>query len=205
MILSSLYLQESPQNILIIGHGGGVLASELACLIPNSHIDIIEINPTILELSKKYFSFSENDYVKVIIEDGNSYVKKLLKSNFAGYFGHKSKKYDLIVLDVFGEGGAPLHLIHLNLISNLKLILEDNGVIAVNSFATSSSYDIESKLFKNLFDQFYNLVNNNRVIIASKGPFMDIEKLKISAKNLETRFKALEMDSNNMLNYFIKF
>jgi spermidine synthase len=196
MILSSLYLKESPKNILMMGHGGGVMASELSYLIPDVHIDIIEINPKTLELSKKYFSFLENDHMKVIIEDANYYVKSIL---------NKSKKYDLIILDVFDHKGVPLHLVHLDLIGNLKLILENNGVIAINDFVTSSSYDLETNLFKNLFDNFYNLVNNNRVIIASNGPLMDIEQLKISAKNWESRFKKLEINSNEMVNYFVRF
>ena len=50
---------------------------------------------------------------------------------------------------------------------NVKKILTENGLVAMNTFVSSKKSDLESRLFKDKFGEYYDLKKaNSRVMIA---------------------------------------
>ncbi|OII73178.1 SAM dependent methyltransferase [Cryptosporidium ubiquitum] len=79
VLVSSLILdtknQDKKKNALILGLGGGILASILRKFYSKSILNIsaIEIDQKVMNIAKDYFGFSEND-VEVIITDALDYI-----------------------------------------------------------------------------------------------------------------------------------
>jgi spermidine synthase len=98
-MLSSLHFVENPKKILILGMGIGTLSKTLAEILPESQIDVVDINSNLLEINKKYFDFDIEKYKNVFFyhEDAFEYLKNL----------NKEIKYDIIIGDVFDKQYIP--------------------------------------------------------------------------------------------------
>jgi spermidine synthase len=115
-IASSLY----PNSILIIGGGAFTLATALVTALPESSIDVIEIDPALTQLAKTYFGLADSPRLNIINTDGRSYVTDT------------KKQYDLVVLDAFHDTTMPVDLSTIEAVIAFKSILNLNGVVAVN-------------------------------------------------------------------------
>lgn len=98
LMVEDLFSNPRPQKILIIGLGAGVL---LHYLKGDQEVDIIEIDPLVINLARKHFSFINNNQSKqkFIIGDGRRELERLTKA------------YDLIIVDAFSGDSIPIHLI----------------------------------------------------------------------------------------------
>lgn len=95
MIMSALFFVPEPRNVLIVGLGVGILAQTLDdTLDKTAFIDVVEIDPGMLELAKKYFFFQPSERVKIFVADGFDYIMSL----------RDTQLYDIIVLDAFAQG-----------------------------------------------------------------------------------------------------
>jgi len=104
-------------DILLLGFGGGSVASELTRLDLN--IDAIEIDKRMYQLSKDYFLFDSKN-TNFIIDDARHYLKTT------------TKKYDVIVFDMLkGEVQPPYVLTKESFEEALK-ILKPGGLLLVN-------------------------------------------------------------------------
>lgn len=191
MVLGALYLNANPRRILMIGLGGGTIATALSSLLPNAQIDIVEINSKILEIAEKYFEFKHNERIRLFIDDGFKFVTS--KSH---------GKYDLIIVDAFTEEYVPQSFISHEFVMSLKEILNDNGVIAVNTFVNSQYKKVEEKLYYEVFGQFYDMIYRNRIIMV--GPILSKDKLEHNADILNEKFIALNIDKQFLLERFNK-
>lgn len=104
------------KKVLILGLGGGVIANQF--INSNCDVDVIEIDPRIEKIATNLFNL---DYrVKVIIEDARRYIK------------NSKKKYDLIFVDTFHGESIPSHIFTREALSEMKKILDTNGVLISN-------------------------------------------------------------------------
>jgi SAM-dependent methyltransferase len=84
-------MQAHARDVLMIGCGGGTLATMLAR--SNVDVTVADLHKFSFDIARKYFHLP--DTVTCQVADGIAY----LKSN--------RHRYDAIVLDAFGEGGMP--------------------------------------------------------------------------------------------------
>lgn len=89
----------NPKSILVIGGGDGGVVRELCRYETVASIDLVEIDPLVIETSKQYLPFTacclEDPRVHIHNEDGVKYVR------------HQQDAYDLIIVDStdpFGPG-----------------------------------------------------------------------------------------------------
>lgn len=97
-LLVGLAVRPEPRRVLIVGLGGGSLASFLRHHYPDTTIDAVEINPRVVTAAREAFGFREDGRLRVHVMDG------------AGYLRSGPPPYDLIFLDAFGPDGIPAHL-----------------------------------------------------------------------------------------------
>jgi spermidine synthase len=193
MMLGSLYLSPAPRNVLIIGLGGGTIPRALTRLVPGAQIDIVEIDPAVVEVAKRYFLFSESERVKVFEADGRVFVKRALR---------EQRRYDIIMLDAFDHEYIPEHLLTREFLTEVKALLGPRGVLAANTFSSSRLYDHESVTYAAVFPDFYNLKRENRVVIASAGPLPDMEQVREASARFAQAFKPFGVDSDTLLSRF---
>src|SRR5262249_43038878 len=101
MLASTLLLDPSPQNVLIVGLGGGTLPTALAELYPNAHIDVVEIDPAVTAIAQRYFDFAPGPNMRVFEQDARVWTKRAAT---------RPLRYDLIMLDAFNGDYIPEHL-----------------------------------------------------------------------------------------------
>jgi len=177
MMMGALYLKPRPQSVLIVGLGGGSMPRVLTKLLPESTIDVVEIDPAVVSVAKRYFAFRPGKNLSVIESDGRVYVKKALR---------EQRHYDLIMLDAFDHEYIPEHLLTQEFLLEVKSLLAPDGVLAANTFSSSRLYDHESVTYASVFGEFYNLRRENRVILATNGKLPSVSQAEANSKALQS-------------------
>lgn len=163
MSFAGLLLEPEPERILIIGLGGGSIPLTFSDLLPNTRIDVVEIDEAVVNVAKEFFFFRETENMKVTVDDGRPFIKRAAIRN---------ETYDYIVLDAFSGDYIPEHMLTREFLEEVKHILSPNGVLVANTFSTSRLYDHESVTYQRVFNEFYNFrlpTSGNRIIITQLG------------------------------------
>ena len=159
-LLTGLLVNPEPKHILIIGLGGGTMSNTLHQLLPDSYIDNVEIDESVIKVARQYFGFLENDQIKTYSQDGRVFVKRALL---------KKQEYDWIILDAFNGDYIPEHLMTKEYLEETKRLLSPQGILTANTFSSSQLYRYESATYKAVFGDYYqvsNPDNSNRIILA---------------------------------------
>jgi spermidine synthase len=120
-MMSYLLFVPEPENVLMIGLGGGSLAKFIRKHRPQTRITAVEISPQVVAAARSHFELPENDdTLDVIIGDGTDYV-----------FNHPASA-DVILLDGFDAGCQVETLATLAFYKACKRALKPNGVLVVN-------------------------------------------------------------------------
>ena len=87
--------QTKARNVLMIGCGGGTLATMLNRA--GVRVTIVDIEARAFEIARHYFQMPEN--VECHVADGAAFLRRYVD------------RYDAIVLDAYGDGGIPKHFL----------------------------------------------------------------------------------------------
>ena len=175
MLLGALLLVPDPDAILVVGLGGGVLPKAFAELLPEAHIDVVEIDPVVVAVAERFFGFRATERVRVTVEDARVFTRRA-----AG----RDRRYDLVVLDAFGSEYIPEHLMTVEYFRETRALLTDSGVVAANTFRDSGLHDHESETWFRAFGPFIEFTSDfslNRILFASAAPLPDAETVSKNA------------------------
>ncbi|NND97794.1 MAG: fused MFS/spermidine synthase [Pirellulaceae bacterium] len=115
-------MQETDDNVKIgvVGLGCGVLATYGR---PNDEFDMIEINPAVVDIANKHFTFMADcpSTIRNHLGDGRLVLERMSES-----------KFDLLVLDAFSSDAIPAHLLTREAVALYQDRLATNGVLAVH-------------------------------------------------------------------------
>jgi spermidine synthase len=163
MMMGALLLAPSPKRILMIGLGGGTLPAALAELLPDAAIDVVEIDPAVVDVAKAYFDYVPSVHTRLHVQDARVFGKR------AGIAG---TTYDLILLDAYNGEYIPEHLMTREYLEETRRLLAKDGVLAANTFTISRLYHHESVTFEAVFGRFVNFrlpLSANRIVFAVNG------------------------------------
>lgn len=192
MLFSGLFLLDKPQQILIIGLGGGTMSNILHQLFPESQIDNVEIDPAVIKVARNYFDLFESDKVQALAQDGRIFVKRALLRN---------ARYDWIILDAFNGEYIPEHLLTREFLQETKRLLSERGILSANTFTTSGLYAHESATYQAVFGPFFNVRNGsfgNRIILASKGVQPSLEQIKKKLPALKQKLAPFNVNVSQL-------
>jgi len=196
LLMSSLFVNNAPKNILIIGLGGGTLSNTFHQLFPDISITNVELDAAVSKVAREYFAYFENQRIETITQDGRIFIKRAEL---------KKKKYDLIILDAFNGDYIPEHLMTQEFLHEVKQILSPQGVLAANTFSSSKLYIYESATYQAVFGDFYNVrgdLSSNRIILAQAQPINPTQLKNTITKNskiLRKQLAKLGIDSKKLL------
>lgn len=193
LMLGSLYLKPQPRSILVIGLGGGTLPRTLLKALPDAVIDVVEIDPAVVSVAKKYFGFTPGERMRVIEMDGRVFVKRAIR---------EQRQYDLIMLDAFDHEYIPEHLLTQEFLREVKALLAPGAVLAANTFSSSRLYDHESVTYASVFGTFFNLRQENRVILITNGPPPPRQQIAANSKVHQDVLKPMGVDAAKVLSLF---
>lgn len=193
MMGGTLFTGPAPRRLLVIGLGGGTLPMALAQILPEAQIDVVEIDPAVTRVAKRFFGFRDGPKMKVIEADGRVYVKRALRTG---------TRYDAILLDAFDHEYIPEHLLTQEFLAEVKSLLAPGGVVVGNTFSSSRLYDHESTTYAAVFGTFYNLKLENRVIVARPAGLPDAATLQDNALRYEAALREYGVDARSVLPLF---
>lgn len=193
MLGGALFSSPNPQRILIVGLGGGSLPTALAEILPNAAIDVVEIDPAVTRVARKYFDFKDGPRLKVSEMDGRVFIKRA---------GREGKRYDIVMLDAFDHEYIPEHLLTREFLQEVKTLLAPQGVLVANTFSSSRLYDHESTTYADVFGPYYNLKAANRVIVIRQGGLPSAEELRTRAATYEAALRSFGVESAGLLPMF---
>jgi spermidine synthase len=112
-----------PKRLLLIGGGAMTLPIALLEELPDLMIDVVELDPGLLDIAERFFKFQPNKQTNVHLGDGRKFLDKT------------NKRYDLIVVDAFEHTVIPASLQTDEAARQLKRHLTAKGVVAINIIA----------------------------------------------------------------------
>jgi spermidine synthase len=169
-----LLYKAEPNSVLVLGLGGGVIPREMHYYFPSAEIDVAEIDPQILQVARKYFGFTEDDKLRVHINDGRVFIKQQLRKGIL-------KKYDIVILDAFNGDYIPFHLMTKEFLEEVKDVLSDDGVVVANVFSNNRLFDAELRTFLAVFGRcqvFAGIHSTNAMLVSpgQKGRLLSVEE-----------------------------
>jgi spermidine synthase len=188
-----LFTGPAPKRVLIVGLGGGTIPTALREVLPQAQIDVVEIDPAVTRVAKRFFAFRDDPKTKVYELDGRVYVKRALR---------EGTKYDAILLDAFDHEYIPEHLLTREFLTEVKGLLSPEGVLVGNTFSSSKLYDHESTTYAAVFGRFFNLKAANRVVVARPAGLPDEAQLRARAQEYQLVLRGFGVDALAVLPLF---
>ncbi|ERJ07397.1 Spermine synthase protein [Halorhabdus tiamatea SARL4B] len=178
-----LMADESDQidRVLIIG-GGGFTSSRRIVANSNATVDVVEIDPTMIEVSKEYFHLNESDQLNVINAPGRRYLR------------NTNRTYDMIVMDAYKKTEVPFQLTTVEFMELASDHLSENGFMHVNLIssqtgAASQIYKSEYRSMNKVFPQVYSF--------PTEGNVSEIQNIELIATKNATRISQSELQHRN--------
>jgi spermidine synthase len=161
------------KRILVIGGGGGVGPRVFTSLDPNVIVDLVEIDPLVVDVSRRFFYVQDGPRLRVHVEDGRKFVRE------------SKEKYDLIILDAFTSGAqVPFHLTTREFLQQLHGALAPGGVFLANIFsalegARSRIFRSEYKTIQTVFKTTHLFALPLNVELRNSGQFLAASRRNI--------------------------
>lgn len=109
-------------HILLLGVAGGSVFKTLVNDIKFSgNLTGVEIDPAIIDIANEYFKLNEVPNLEIIIDDAFEYVLKT------------TKKYDLILIDIFQDTTMPNFLFESFFTKRICFLLKSKGFVLFNT------------------------------------------------------------------------
>src|SRR5262249_5314398 len=118
----------APRNILMLGLGGGSIATYLGRFLPEAAITTVEVDPGVIAAAKVHFGLRETDRVRYRAGDGRIFLNR------------DHERYDLILLDAYRGGYVPFHLLTREFYALVRQRLAPGGAAAFNVHDGSRLY-----------------------------------------------------------------
>jgi len=189
LVFCGLLYEPQPQKMLVLGLGGGVIPRDMHYYLPELEIDVVEIDPAVPQIAKRFFKFRDDDNLRVHIDDGRMFIKKQLRLD-------PVPKYDIIILDAFNGDYIPFHLMTKEFLEELKAVLADDGVVVANVFSNNRLYDAQLKTFLGVFGRcqvFLGIYSSNAILTAPApaGRMLTVKGAVGRAKMLQGKHKMV--------------
>ncbi len=154
-MMAWLLFKEQPENILMIGVGGGLLSKYLLNEFPECQIKAIEFRRSIVKIARQFFALPLEPRLKVKIGDGAQYIKQQSLQ--------KPAQHDLILIDAFDHEGMADTIQGINFFSACKALLSHQGLLVINMWGTKQD------LFKQLSWEMATIFNQKLLFLPVRG------------------------------------
>ena len=183
---AGLMYPKDVKSVLEIGTGGGRTAWYLHRYLPDVRVTSVELDPAVVELSRKYFGLKDEPNFAVEAKDGRLFLAQ------------SKDRYDIIMIDAYRGPFVPFHLLTKEFYQIVKDHLAEGGVVVQNVASDTMLFDAAMKTIGAVFPQleFYKS-EDNFVTVAYDGPARKAEDLATAAagrdKALGLRYPLADM------------
>jgi len=176
-----LALVETPRRILVVGLGGGTIPSFLHKHCPRARIDVVDIDPDVVDVAKRFFGFREDEMLHAHVADGRRFIEQC------------REPYDLIMLDAFGAESIPYLLTTREFLESVRRAVSRRGVVLANVWSSGLNplYASMVRTYQEVFDDLYVLdvqgVGNKILVNLPRRETIDAADLAERARRISTR------------------
>lgn len=173
-----LAVVDKPRRVLIVGLGGGTIPNFLHKHYPQMKIDVVDIDPDVIEVATRYFGFRQNATMRAYAEDGRRFIENC------------RNRYDVIFLDAYGSDSIPYHLATREFLRSVFEALTEQGIVVGNVWSRESNplYDSMVRTYQDVFGSLYILDvrgAGNKILLALPG------ERRIEREELASRARKL--------------
>jgi spermidine synthase len=153
---------------LFVG-GGGFTGPKRFVSEYNATVDVVEIDPEVIDVAKQYFRVEESEQLNIHNGDGRRFLRQT------------NHTYDLIVLDAYKKDKVPFQLTTMEFMQLTNDRLSTDGILFANLISAPSGpasefYRAEYRTMEQVYPQVYSFptagssVVQNIEIVATKNP-----------------------------------
>ncbi|XP_071010402.1 eEF1A lysine and N-terminal methyltransferase-like isoform X2 [Oncorhynchus clarkii lewisi] len=129
--------KDVPVSVLLVGLGGGGLPQFLRDFVPGARVEVVELDPAVLEVAQGWFGFTPDDRLTVTLGDGLEHINNIEREG-----GHQ---YDVIMFDVdskdpsLGMSCPPPAFVETAFLERVGNLLTSRGVFMLNLVCRDSA------------------------------------------------------------------
>jgi len=185
--VSLAFLERDPTMVLFVGLGAGSMPKYFNKYYPDAVTDIVEIDPDMVFVAKKYFNFKENEKMKIYVNDGRLFIKRT------------PKKYDIVFLDAYQNDYIPFHLTTLEFLKEVRSRLKEDGVVVSNILSEYNNKFFDSmvvtyrKAFPNVY-VFQGQESRNFIFVATMSGKMKVQESVMADARKIQKFRRMDVD-----------
>ncbi len=141
------HFKTNTKETLMIGGAAYTYPTHFLDKNKKANMDVVEIDPGMTEIAKKYFQLKDSPRLSIFHEDGRIFLN------------NNKKKYDVIFLDAYNSAlSVPFHLTTIETVKKIYDSLSDDGVVMANVISSINGEKgkflrAEYKTFKKMFPQ----------------------------------------------------
>jgi len=165
-------------KVLFLGGGGYTFPRFIERKYPRAVIQVVEIDPEITRVVKKYLGVSDPTQIRSFNEDGRWFVMNCKEKG----------TYDLIFGDAFNDLSIPYHLTTKEFAMQLRSLLKPDGLLLANVIDSFKKGAFMPSYIRTL-EEVFGKRNVHLMTLSS-----DYEKIGISTCVVVASAKTLDMD-----------
>ncbi|XP_028258943.1 eEF1A lysine and N-terminal methyltransferase [Parambassis ranga] len=195
--------KDVPVSVLLVGLGGGGLPQFLRDFVPSVTVEVVELDPTVLEVAKKWFGFTPDDRLTVTLGDGLERISALNKEG--------GRLFDVIMFDVdnkdssVGMSCPPAAFVETTILQKVSNLLTPKGLFMLNLACRDSA--LRKSVLERVSGVFPNILSRkieeeiNEVLLCSRGEETSdstciLPSLTQAAKNLQSVLDSNRTESD---------
>ena len=113
------------RDYLLLGLGGGTIPRHLLRAFPALRMDVVELDPVVAEVARRFFELPEDPRLRVAISDARTWLAD-----------NPSRRFDAIGIDTYFEDAIPFHLTTREFLESVRRHLRPGGVVVANVIGT---------------------------------------------------------------------
>lgn len=170
---------KSLKRALVLGLGGAALPRLLSAYHPAAAIDVVEIDPGVVRMARRYFRYQPSARTRIHVEDAAAFVHRRAK---------EKAHYDLIMFDCFGPDFIPKRLLAERFVRTMGTLLVRGGVLAVNVWGGHRQYPAIVRQYGRLFPHLWIIkgkTGNHALLASHRRTFVSMSALVERARRFD--------------------
>ncbi|HKJ58222.1 MAG TPA: fused MFS/spermidine synthase, partial [Halobacteriales archaeon] len=116
----AMVMSDDVDRVLFVGGGGFSGPKRFAEEYPNVTVDVVELDPVVIDVAREHFGVEESEQLNVYEGDGREFLERT------------NRTYDAIVLDAYRKDRVPFHLATAEFMALAESRLDEDGVLVAN-------------------------------------------------------------------------
>jgi len=151
-----MLFQPYPQQVLVIGMGGGTIPKRYLEDYPAVRVDVVDIDPEVVEVAHRFFGVPRGGRLRAFAQDGRRFVQQA------------PERYDHVLMDAYLRDTLPFHLTTREFFQEVRAKLRLGGVFVVNVIGALEGP--HSRLFRAVYRTLREVYPGVHVFPVDFGP-----------------------------------